>query len=381
MEKFPIVLGIIEKKIFLTLLLALVFISYDILKSFIPEGNNILLINQIGGSFAQMLSILFPYIFKYKGKFSSSKKKCTKSNLKHYSILCLLSTLLFGLIILYRNLNITIEISISELCTIICFKMIFYIILSIIILKSKYYIHNTISLILFCIFTIIIDYIFGYLSNLNYTSFLILFPEFIDDLFCCYMKYLMDKKYHSYWNILFFMGLMNFILHIIEFIVEIIKDPIDNPVFKGIRIAETKYIILNFFLDVILNYYFRLLLSVLILEYLSLNHMLISNIIYFAVMKFIQCVSDYDKYKNYLSFLIPAFFQILSLLFYIELLEFNFCNLNKNTKRNIIKREKEDQILNESSFDDEIEIEDDIFIKETDLELDKLIVNDDSNEN
>ena len=32
-------------------------------------------------------------------------------------------------------------------------------------------------------------------------------------------------------------------------------------------------------------------------------------------------------------FLIPFIFQILSLLFYLEILEFNFCGLNKNTKK------------------------------------------------
>ena len=329
MKKFPISLGIIDKKLLLILLLALVYILYDVFKSLVPKGNNLSFINLMGGGLVSMLSIIFPYIFKYKGKSSTSTRKCTMINFKDYCILFIIMISVEGTSKLIGLLDLNNVSSITSMWIGLCFQMIFYIILSIIILKSKYYIHNIISMILFCIFTIIIDYIFGYLSNLNYTSFLILFPEFIDDLFCCYIKYLMDKKYHSYWNIIFFMGLMNFILHIIEFIVEIIKDPIDNPVFKGIRIAETKYIILNFFLDVILNYYFRLLLSVLILEYLSLNHMLISNIIYFAVMKFIQCVSDYDKYKNYLLFLIPAFFQILSLLFYIEILEFNFCNLNK----------------------------------------------------
>ena len=61
------------------------------------------------------------------------------------------------------------------------------------------------------------------------------------------------------------------------------------------------------------------------------------------VIGFIECI--YNKLLNNLLFLIPAFFQIVSLLFYLEILEFNFCNLNKNTKRNIMLREEEEMLL------------------------------------
>ena len=37
--------------------------------------------------------------------------------------------------------------------------------------------------------------------------------------------------------------------------------------------------------------------------------------------------------------LIVSILQIFSTLFYLEILEFNFCSLNKNTKKNIMKRE------------------------------------------
>ena len=50
--------------------------------------------------------------------------------------------------------------------------------------------------------------------------------------------------------------------------------------------------------------------------------------------------------KILISFI--SFFQIICLLFYLEIFEYNFCSLNKNTKRNVIKRErfqsKEDRI-------------------------------------
>ena len=104
MKKFPIILGLIEKKLYLVLLLSLTIILSFILKFLIPEGNNISLINSIGGSFAQMLGILIPYIFKYKGKSQTSTSKCSKINFKHYSVLFLIIISQYGINILINTL-------------------------------------------------------------------------------------------------------------------------------------------------------------------------------------------------------------------------------------------------------------------------------------
>ena len=57
-----------------------------------------------------------------------------------------------------------------------------------------------------------------------------------------------------------------------------------------------------------------------------------SSEISFIIESIIDCLSDFENKKLKLLFLIPAFFQMLSLLFFLEILEFNFCHLNKNTK-------------------------------------------------
>ena len=163
MSKFPIVCGIIGKKLYLTLLLALDLILYNILKNLIPSGNNIPLMNNLGGPVIEMLSVFIPCIFKLKGKSETSKKKCTKSNFKDFIILFLIIILLFGVNYFVGILNID-AVSISSMWIDLCFQMICYFLLSMIILKSKFYIHNIISLILYCIFTIIIDLIFGKLK-------------------------------------------------------------------------------------------------------------------------------------------------------------------------------------------------------------------------
>ena len=93
------------------------------------------------------------------------------------------------------------------------------------------------------------------------------------------------------------------------------------------------------------------------------------------VIGFIECI--YNKLLNNLLFLIPAFFQIVSLLFYLEILEFNFCNLNKNTKRNIMLREEEDMLLRNNTNISEIEIDKDLIVKnptvKKELELNTIL--------
>ena len=77
-------------------------------------------------------------------------------------------------------------------------------------------------------FTIINDIILGNLKYITLSSFLLLVPILVEDLLCCYLKYLVDKKYHFYWNILFFSGLFTFIDNIIEFSIIVGKDPYNN---------------------------------------------------------------------------------------------------------------------------------------------------------
>ena len=101
------------------------------------------------------------------------------------------------------------------------------------------------------------------------------------------------------------------------------------------------------------------------------------------VIGFIECI--YNKLLNNLLFLIPAFFQIVSLLFYLEILEFNFCNLNKNTKRNIMLREEEEMLLRNNTNVSEIEIDKDLIVKnpqvKKDLELYDMTDNTEEKEN
>ena len=246
MSKFPFIFGIIGKKIYLTILLALIMILYSVFKRLIPEEQSISTINKLGGSIIKMLSIFIPYIFKFKSKFEKSSRKCTKSNFKDYFLLFLIVLSYTGIKKLIEYLDIKAQ-PISNTWIFSFYLVLCNLFLTIIMLKEKYYIHNFISIILSCIFSLIIGLIFGNFKNIKLSNFIYLFPESLDCLLLCYEKYLMDKKYHSCWNIIFFIGLDYFIIYAIYFIVIIIIDPNNNSIIRTIRVAETKNIIINFF--------------------------------------------------------------------------------------------------------------------------------------
>ena len=54
--------------------------------------------------------------------------------------------------------------------------------------------------------------------------------------------------------------------------------------------------------------------------------------------------------------LVLSIFQILFILFYLEILEYNFCTLNKNTKKSIREREHRISICENNDDDNEIDI-------------------------
>lgn len=184
MSNSPIIFGILGKKIYLTLFLALILVLHSILKQLIPQGNDIPLFNSLGGSILEMISVFIPYIFKFKSNSKTQKIKCTKVLFKDYFIFSLLIILILSLYKLFDYLNIQ-AIFLNSIDIGICIQMICYVLLSLIILKSKYYIHHTISFIFFCIFSVIIDVILGNFQVLTLHSLLLILQNLVDDLFCC----------------------------------------------------------------------------------------------------------------------------------------------------------------------------------------------------
>ena len=142
----------------------------------------------------------------------------------------------------------------------------------------------------------------------------------------CYQKYMMERLYHNYWNLNIALGsfllvatFFSSIFSFEEFITEV----------KTVGIG---YIFLSFFLNAFIDF-FSNLTRILTLHYETPNHMLIAYDINRIFIILTQLENE-NKWYSIILFLLQFFF----LMFYLEILEFNFCNLNKNTKKSINKR-------------------------------------------
>ena len=92
------------------------------------------------------------------------------------------------------------------------------------------------------------------------------------------------------------------------------------------------------------------LLKMLTLNSFSITYILIS----YEISKFSVVLLKETNNNKWYS-LIFFFCQFFSLMFFLEIFEFNFCHLNKNTKRSILEREETDMIMRDSINSTEIE--------------------------
>ena len=100
---------------------------------------------------------------------------------------------------------------------------------TLLLLKYKYYIHHTISMILYCVLGIISDIILGNYSGKNYKFIFIYIIYIINEvLLFCYIKYMMDKLYYHYYEVVFYWGLTGFLVKLIIFSSLSIHEYINN---------------------------------------------------------------------------------------------------------------------------------------------------------
>ena len=233
-------------------------------------------------------------------------------------------------------------------------------------LKYKYYIHHIITLIIFCVLGVGMDLILGSYLVMNGRSLIFCMITIIGEVMVyCYMKYMMDKLYYQYSEVLIYYGLIGLItdvgfmtgLGIYEYKNDITSDNAQyRYIFNSIQTYfQTKNVAVIIFFQLVyflILFFIKELLNILIIYYLRPNHTIINDeinvfeaqIIYRKIENPELNIKDSDKYYTF----IPFVFQMLCLLFYFEILELNFCKLNNDTVKNIQKRER-----NEGSDEDE----------------------------
>ena len=250
-----------------------------------------------------------------------------------------------------------------------------------ILLKYKYYIHHIISMFLYLAIGISIDLILHSYQEIKYDYIYFYIIYVVNEvLIFCYIKYLMDKLYYNYKEVVIYWGIAGLIAIILTYVALYIyqyKLNINNNIINELReyFDFDKLKIVNFIflqlLYVLLNGGIFYSLTILMVDYFKPNYTVITDQIYV----FVRCIAYEDRKNKYYTF-ITFVFQILALLIYFEIIELNFFKLNENTTKNILEREeieKEEQNEDEQIKEEiqEIEINGEYILRDTITNLDE----------
>ena len=338
-------LGKVDRKNIWPFLFAIIQIAIHFINKIFPPKKVNQIIDAQSISLGKMLVIIIPFLYKGKEKIIKRDEICTKNNIKYHAILWIISLLSSAAITIatLKDSNIVITIHGSLLISQEAAQIIIIIFITMIFFKSKYYIHHIICLVIFCGLCVGIDFLIDNFKKeaWNQAPLAIIFNIIViivEIIQLCYMKYMMNTLYYHYWTISFSHGLIILLLSTLTIIGAYIfgnKDDKNNyyySYFQFLENAEFKYSFSRFISWMILYGLLQLFQS-LSLENLSVNHMMIS----YELGKIAKILDGSKSDKKWFS-IILFILQFIILLFFLEIFEFNFCNLNKNTKRNIEER-------------------------------------------
>ena len=338
-------LGKIDKKIIWPFLFALIQVALNLINNIFPRDKINQIIDNISISFGTMLVLIIPFFFKGRGKVIKKDEICTKTNIKYQAIFWAINLFYFmsAVLVALGSSGVVISMHNSLLVTKEAFEIIILIIITMIFFKSKYYIHHIISLVIFCGLCCGIDFLLDnykeeFVQQIPLKIIANILVTITEIIRFCYQKYMMNTLYYQYWTVSFSLGLFLLIFGLSLLICAYIfgdKNDKNNyyySYFQFLEKAEFKYTFPRV-ISWIIIYGLKSLFQLLTLEGLTLNHTMISYEI--GKIEIILRTSKSDKkWYSIILFLI----QFISLLFFLEIFEFNFCNLNKNTKRNIEER-------------------------------------------
>ena len=229
-------------------------------------------------------------------------------------------------------------------------------------MKYKYFIHNIIGLVFFCIICLSIDLILKILQKELKDVFNFVFETIIytiiESCFLTYQKYMIEKLYYSPFKIYFFLDFFSFILDLITILIALklgregvkTNSKYYNSFYEYFDKVKIIIIIIKFIVSTIFNFFISLF-KCLTMYHFTPNHLLIS----FGLSKMIKILltkEDDAKYYCIILFIL----QFIFLLIFLEIIELNFCGLSDNIKKNITKRADEDMNLLKTIKDNEEEI-------------------------
>ena len=221
MSKFCIRKGIFNKKLLFPFFLAVVQLANGLINIYYTQIKNRLM-DLFSNSIGQMLIIIIPHI-KYFSVSNKEKTKCecSKSCILHYFILCLFFTIDNCVTLSYSMISTVIDqndqeskvipnLILDSLITKDGLEIILITLICMCLLKYKYFIHHYLSIVLIFISAIAMDLLLDNYSSIIKKNILNILPELLGIISgtanLCYIKYMIDRQYHHYWNIKFAVG-------------------------------------------------------------------------------------------------------------------------------------------------------------------------------
>lgn len=229
-------------------------------------------------------------------------------------------------------------------------KLIFVLIFSRFYSRIIYHKHRVISLFIIAFFTTLIEIIKNWRKKDNYylkykNIILLILLSLSDGLIICYKHYLLEIKLFRVQSISFIFGFINFIFIVILMIIQHFygdsiffnKDP-EFINFEYKTSQDWEKIIVSFIINSI-----TFLIFYKILHKYTPNHLLLT----FIICRYIPNLKNsYDEEDKLIYLIIYGVFFVvifICILIFLEIMELNFCHLNENTRRNILKREKKEE--------------------------------------
>ena len=355
MKKCIFSLGLFDKKLIWTLLYTIIMILRDLVNYQFLKDKHHEQFSNIGGPIGQILIIIIPCLPCFKNQKQSDEKKCTKKNFLFFFLLIFFHSIFIITVVINSAMNrISNNHHDSYFCSKEGIELIIIFFSTFLFLKYKYFLHHIISLIIFCLTGVGIDFLLDNFNEnplgKNYIEIILYFVIIILEILnYTYQKYMMDKLYYHYWNLSLALGLSLFVITLGLVLIPIIKK--DEKSINLYRELKPGYIILGFFLNIIIGF-FQYLSRILILDYFTPNHMLIA----YELLKVYYVLTKSPSPNKWYSIILFVF-KFLILMFYLEIFEFNFCNLNENTKKNIMSRAGLEELIDNGKRTRNITIE------------------------
>ena len=229
---------------------------------------------------------ILPHI-KYisiSNKKEKTNNKCSKKSCKHYSLLFIIYGLACNAIYVSNVFNFNREenpeksiflMTTEELSTCQGIEIVLITIFAKLLLKYKYFIHHYLSIIIFFLSSIAFDLLLknynSFLRNLNihykYVKalqiLLYIGKVLAESVYYCYIKFMIDKHYHNYWNITASIGIMvcaiNIILIFLSFLGRYSPHDVIDLTWYYSKSVHLGVIISKFIINIVLQFFFLFL--------------------------------------------------------------------------------------------------------------------------